>query len=224
MFILLVLNSLKDYLWCLGTSTSSAKRKSFFSEANLTTSCIDFRLWMWPAAKMTCQRSCYILLRIYIHRWALFLCGWTWGISRVDDVQSHRFTDSFRRFQCSVQLLHLQLPAVLLAEVVGNGNGSQSVDGHHGVTVARHWGQHTGLRWALAVRQQGENVLMHKITNPFNLKLMVDIYICNISRLLPWATTVSLSLCRCFQGMMESHHLVLLWTLRFFGLFLVFLL
>lgn len=171
---------------------------------------------------MKCKRSCYILLRIYIHRWALSLYGWTWGISRVDDVQSHRFIDSFRRFQRSVQLLHLQLPAVLLIEIVGNGNGSQSVNGHHGVAVARHWGQHTSLKWALAVHQQGENVLMSKITNPFNLKSMVDIYICNISRLLPWATTASLSLCRCFQGMTESHHLVLLWTLRFFGLFLIF--
>lgn len=171
---------------------------------------------------MRCKGSYYILLRIYTHRWALFLCGWTCGISRVDDVQSHRFTDSFRRFQRSVQFLHLQLPAVLLAEVVGNGNGSQSVDGHHSIAVTWHWGQHTGLRWTLAVHQQGENVLMSKITNPVNLKLMVDIYICNISRLLPWVTTVSLSLCRCFQGMTESHHLVLLWTLRFFGLFLIF--
>lgn len=173
---------------------------------------------------MTCKRSCYILLRISIHRWSLFLRGWTWGISRIDDVQSHRFTDSFRRFERSVQLLYLQLPAMLLTEVVGNGNGSQSVNGHHGVAVARHWGQHTGLRWTLAVHQQGENFLMSKITNPVNLKLMVEIYICNISGLLPWATTVSLSLCRCFQGMTESHHLVLLWTPRFFGLFLVCLL
>lgn len=99
----------------------------------------------------------------------------TWGISRVDDVQSYRVTDSLCGFQRSVQPLHLQLPALLLTEVVGNDNCSQPSYGRNGSAVAWHWSQHASSEWTLVVYQDVENVLMSTVAKRVNLKMLVDI-------------------------------------------------
>lgn len=144
---------------------------------------MDFLLWIWPEAKMTIYDPKKKRIHTHIHtctlarlcRWAIFF-WFTCRIARVDDVHSYRFTDSFSRFQCSVQPLHPQLPAVLFAEVVGNSNASQSSDDLNSGAIARHRGQHTDLRWTLAVHQEVEDVLRRKRTNSVNLKTTSGIY------------------------------------------------
>ena len=92
--------------------------------------------------------------------WAQFWWDFTTvGIPRVDDVQSYRVTHSLCGFQRSMQLLHLQLPALLLAEVVGDDIRPQPGHGHGGGVVTRHRRQHTISGWTLWVRQGAENLL-----------------------------------------------------------------
>ncbi len=113
--------------------------------------------------------------------WYRNILGWaprwrdfsTWGISGVDDVQSYRVTHSLCRLQGPIQLLHLQLPALLLRQVVGNDDSSHRRYGQDGGVVTRHRSQHTWSDWTHAVHQEGENVLTSTETCCVNLNMMM---------------------------------------------------
>lgn len=140
---------------CFGTPTSSARMKSFFSAANRITSCIDFLLWTWPRSSLvlTAHDEAAAL-------WCNFiLFFYTCGISRIDDVQSHRFTDSLCRLQGSMQLLLLQLPALLLIEIVRNRDCSHLDYARYGWLVTWAWGEDTCSEWTLVRDQDLQHVL-----------------------------------------------------------------
>ncbi len=156
-------------------STSSARRKSLFSEANWITSWIDFLLWTRPTGNMAQTQPCDDLRHMNLLGRASFWWDFTtWGISRVDDIQSYRVAHSLCFLQRSMQLLHLQLPALLLIEIVWNNNCSQRLDGSDRRAVTWHRSQHTRSGWTLTVHQNFENVLVNTGTDGVNLKMVID--------------------------------------------------
>lgn len=130
----------------------------------------DHILHWFSALNMTCRRYGMKTTMWYIFIWLKSINDLhagldftTWGISRVNDIQSDGVIDSLCKFQRSMQLLHLQRPALLLTEVVGNGNCSQTSYGQTGSAVAWQWSQYSCLGWTLAVHQDFENVLISTV-------------------------------------------------------------
>jgi len=122
----------------------------------------DHLLHRFPALNLTCRRKQHSVHHLTHTETTSSLMRpfSTCGIPRVDDIQSDRLADSLCRLQRSLQLLHLQLPAALLTQAVGNGHCAQSHHGAAGRGVARQWSQHTGFGRSLAVHQDIENILM----------------------------------------------------------------
>lgn len=89
----------------------------------------------------------------------------TCRISRIDDIQSHRFTDSLCRLQGSMQLLHLQVPALLLIEIVVNGDCSCPDYRHYGCPVTWSWDEDTHSEWTLVLSQELQDVLTGRQDN-----------------------------------------------------------